>query len=68
MLRILKFIDNGNSIEFEPVKGMPGFSYRVIINDVPVDWHGNHERVSAKSARFFLDKHRNDPKCQRRAS
>ena len=49
--------DNGDTIQFRRVISTPGFSHRVILNRHAVDWLGDHQRPSAKTAAFFLAKH-----------
>jgi len=48
---------DGATIEFVPVKNVPGFSHRVILNGSPVDWLSNTSKPSVKVATYFFDKH-----------
>jgi hypothetical protein len=57
--------EDGTTIEYAPVKDAPGFSHRVLINGIPVDWQGNHRKPSKKSAVYFLEKHKDNPKCKK---
>lgn len=50
--------DDGNVVSFKTVTNIPGFSHRVIVNYKPVDYLGNHEKPSAKTAAFFFEKHK----------
>lgn len=49
--------DNGQVLQFRPIGDAPGFTHRVIINRRAVDWLGDNQRPSAKTAEFFLCKH-----------
>ena len=44
---------------FQPTKGAPGFSHRVIINGKRVDWLAENYKPSKKNAAYFIEKHTN---------
>ena len=44
------------SVEFIPITGVPGFTHRVVIDDMPRDWLG-YGKPSAHAAEYFLRKH-----------
>jgi hypothetical protein len=56
--RVLMFADDaGNTLIFRPVKHVPGFTHRVIINSEAADWLGGGFPPSARHASYFLKKH-----------
>lgn len=40
-----------------PKRGVPGFTHRVILNGVSVDWLGDNASPSLKTARYYAVKH-----------
>ena len=49
--------DDGATLEFVPIKNVPGFSHRVILNGKPVDWLSNTSKPSVKVAQYYFEKH-----------
>jgi hypothetical protein len=51
------YCEGSDTVEFVKLNGnAPGFSHRVVINGVAVDWLGSHVRPSKTAAKFFLGK------------
>jgi hypothetical protein len=48
---------NGTTLKFVPIKNVPGFSHRVIINEKMADWLSSAVRPGKKHAEYFLKKH-----------
>lgn len=48
---------DGTTVEFVPVKNVPGFSHRVILNGKPVDWLTDKVKPSLKTAEYYFEKH-----------
>lgn len=48
---------DGRTLHFYPVSNVPGFSHRVIIDDVPFSWLSSDCKPSKKTAKFFFDEH-----------
>ena len=46
------------TIEFIPFAGAPGFTHRVVINRVAVDWLGDQHKPNRAAAIYYLDKHK----------
>lgn len=43
-------------VTFAPVKRVPGFTHRVIVNGKPISWLADTHRPSVKVAKYYLDK------------
>ncbi len=43
-------------VDFVPVDNVPGFTHRVLIDELPRDWLG-YGKPSARAAEYFLRKH-----------
>jgi len=61
------FVDeNGRQIEFIPLSKIykqktPGFTHRVIMNGIAIDWLSDEYKPGYKASEFFFDKHKPDP-------
>ena len=61
VLRIQKFcFEDNTTVEFFPLKNMPGIPFRVVINGLAKDWLGENFRPCRKTAIFFYEKHVRD--------
>jgi hypothetical protein len=55
MKRIHMFQDAaGNTVVFRPVQRVPGFTHRVIVNQVATGWLASGFKPNAKHAVYFL--------------
>lgn len=57
--RVLYDYDFG-TLEFVPVKNVPQYSHRVIINRRPIGWLSSDTKPNIKSARYFIERHINN--------
>jgi hypothetical protein len=57
MTRIPTYFHDGRQIQFWPEKRVPGFTHRVVIDRVAVDWLAQEYKPNGTAARFFLEKH-----------
>ena len=49
-----------HTVKFIPVRSVPGYTHRVIIDDNAVDWLG-YGKPNTKAAEYFLRKHWDRP-------
>lgn len=55
------YLDGDNQVWFAKVQNVPGFTHRVILNGVAVDWLSSESKPSKATAAFFLAKHDSKP-------
>lgn len=56
MLKVVMFVSGEDRIEFWPVKNIPGFTHRVLVNGKKAGYLHHTVKVNQKSAQFFLAK------------
>jgi hypothetical protein len=49
---------SGTTIDFVPFPNVPGYKYRVILNEKPYAWLEEKRRPTLTEARFFYDSYR----------
>lgn len=53
------YSDGARSLEFIKIKNVPGFSHRVVIDGVAVNWLANTHKPGVVAAKFYFEEHPN---------
>lgn len=56
MLKVTMFVKGDNRIEFWPVKDVPSYTHRVIVNGEKAGYLHHENKPNLKTAKFFLAK------------
>lgn len=51
------YSDGKRTLEFVKVKRVPGFSHRVVIDGIAVNWLANTHKPGVVAARFYFEEH-----------
>lgn len=55
LTKIIRYMDKDyNTLDFVPVKNVPGFTHKVIVNDVRVGWLSSDFKPNEKAAVYFF--------------
>lgn len=57
MRLVPRYWDGEHAVTFVAVSDVPGFTHRVILDGVAVDWLARSHRPGAKAAEYYRDKH-----------